>query len=52
MRYEDDICGFGWNVLETIAMKFDTGIHAPLRTNCNNFGDALTFHLAPSLGHN
>lgn len=26
--------------------------HAPLRINCNNFGDCLTFHLAPSSGQN
>ncbi len=29
-------------------MKFATDIHVPLRVNHNNFGDPLTFHLAPS----
>lgn len=26
-------------------MEFGTHIHAPLRMNCNNIGDPLTFHL-------
>ncbi len=25
-------------------------VHVPLRMNCSNFGDLLTFHLAPSSG--
>ncbi len=35
----------GW-----IAMKFGSGIHAPLRINCDHFDDPLTFRLAPSSG--
>ncbi len=31
-------------------MKFGTDISAPLRMNCNQFGDLLTFPLAPSSG--
>lgn len=31
-------------------MVAGTDIHAPLRTTCYDFGDPLTFHLAPSSG--
>lgn len=34
---------------ETTAVKFGTEIHAPLRTNGNNLGETLTFHLVPLL---
>lgn len=41
-----------WNVLTSngcIAMQFDTAFMlAPFRMNWNNFGNPLTFHLAPS----
>ena len=33
-------------------MTFGTDIHVPLKINCNNFGDLLTFHLAPSSSQN
>lgn len=53
MMYPTDYCdpltSFKWNVLtciEWIVMKFSTGIHVTLRMNSNNFGDALTSHLA------
>ncbi len=31
-------------------MTFGSEIHVPLRMNCNNFGDSMTFNLAPSSG--
>ncbi len=31
-------------------MKFGSDIQVPLRMNCKNFGDPLTFHPAPSSG--
>ncbi len=31
-------------------MKCGSDVHVPLRMNCKNFGDPLTFHLAPSSG--
>ncbi len=31
-------------------MKFGKHMHAPLRMNCHDFGDPLTFLLAPSSG--
>lgn len=34
----------GW-----ITMKFGTGIHDPLRVNCNNSGDPPSFNLAPKM---
>ncbi len=33
-------------------MKFGSDIHVPLRMKCNNFGDILTSHIAPSPGQN
>ncbi len=33
-------------------MKFGTDIHAPLSVYFNEFGDPLTFHLAPSSSQN
>lgn len=33
-----------------IAMKVCTDILVPYRRNCNNLGDPLTLHLAPSSG--
>ncbi len=35
-----------------IVMKFSTDIHVPVRMNCNQFADPLTFHTAPSSGQN
>ncbi len=38
--------GRGLNISTTtgwIAMKFDKDIHVPVKTNCSNFGDSLTF---------
>ncbi len=32
----------GW-----IVMKCGSDVHVPLKMNCKNFGDPLTFHLAP-----
>ncbi len=31
-------------------MKCGSDVHVPLRMNCKNFGEPLTFHLAPSSG--
>ncbi len=31
-------------------MKYGSDIHVLLRMTCKNFGDPLTFHLAPSSG--
>ncbi len=39
-------------IIGQIAIKFGTNIHVPLRMNSNNFGDTLTFHLAPPAGQN
>lgn len=33
-------------------MKSGTDFRVPLRMNCNNIGDNLTFPLAPSIGQN
>ncbi len=33
-------------------MKFGTDIHRAQKVNPNDFGDPLTFHLAPSSGQN
>ncbi len=43
---------FGDPPFDWIAVKFGTHVHASLRINCNNFGDPLTFNLAPSSGQN
>ena len=46
-----DVCVFGWNILTMIGwinMGSGSDIHVPLRMTCNNFGDHLTFSLAPS----
>ncbi len=32
-------------LLDGFAMRFGSGSHVPLKMNCNNFGDSLTFHL-------
>lgn len=37
----------GW-----IVMKLSSDVHVPLRINCWNIGDYLTFHVAPSSGQN
>ncbi len=37
-----------WRVACWIVMKCGSDIHVPLRLNCNDFGDPLTFHLVPS----
>ncbi len=45
------ICGFEWKVSRTIgwiAVEFGPDIHVPLRMNCNNFGDQLTFSFLSS----
>ncbi len=34
------------------ALPFDTHTNVSLRVNCNNFGDTLTFCLAPLSGQN
>ncbi len=47
-----DIFGSEWNISTNIGMEFVADIHVPLRMNYNNFGDPLTFHLAPSSGPN
>lgn len=44
--WENVSTAIGW-----IADKF-VDVRIPLRMNCNNFGDGLTFHLLPSLGQN
>ncbi len=39
--------GFEGNISTTIgwiAMTFDIDTHVPLKMNCKNFGDPLTFH--------
>ncbi len=51
------VCHFGaeWNSSTTIgwiAMGICTGIHDPQRMNPNDFGDPLTFPLAPPQGSN
>ncbi len=33
-----------------MVMNFGSDIHVPLKMNCSNFGDPLTFHPAPSSG--
>ena len=35
-----------------IGTKCSTNIHVPCRMNLNDFGDPLTFHLAPPSGQN
>lgn len=37
--------------VETV-MKFGTSIHVDLRMSCNDFSDALTFHLLPPSSQN
>ncbi len=56
-RHRDvNVCGFEWNVSVTmgwIVVKFGTDILAPLRMNCNNFGDPILrskFHFVPHFG--
>lgn len=47
-QQEVDICGYDWNsstTFEWIAVKLCTDVHVPLRINCNNFVDPLTFCL-------
>ncbi len=36
--------------MEISRIKISTDVHVPLRMKCNDFGDPLTFYLAPSSG--
>ncbi len=45
--------GTNWNISATtggIVMKCGSDLHVLQRMNCDDFGDPLTFHLAPSSG--
>lgn len=44
---QTEITTIGW-----IVMKCGSDIHVPLRLNCNNFSDPLTFHRALYASHN